>query len=406
MSVQYTCIVCNTGIKGHCQQIQFLVDNNGLQLCVAKRASGNFLHVYDVGLTQQLNLKGILTKEECTEVINFFAASPTDETLQWSSKHVSYLVKESRHRGSGVAVTLECNLSGFKWKKILQKYDLNLDTAQAIVSLGGAFSLHDLDTIVLKTNDSKAEILQLALKTCSMPIDEEKLKHLYDQAISSKKLKFVEELMKHSPLLKTEHSDAFVMLSLRLKRFDIIANMIGNGVTIDPVLIVNEMARAGITSVGSSIMAYIKSTPEGRVQLFLKAVELSDFSIAHDCLAEGNESLNVSAITLSSVLKFPAGKSSDEKKKHVLLIQKLLELGVRANREENDGVCPLDIVLELTKENESFKIELLTLLLEHGTAIDCCTYQKKHQTTLLHVATKLAIESGEFYFYGMSISSP
>ena len=353
------------------------------------------------GLTQSLNLIATLNKEECTEVIKFLAASPSDETLQWSSKHVSYLVKQSRLQGSGVAVTLACNLSGFKWKNILQKHDLNLHTTQAIISLGGVFALKDLDTIVLKTKDAKVDIFQLAITTCSMPVDEEKLKYLFEQALKLKKLKFVEELLKHSLSLANEHSDVLIKQSLKLKRFDVIADVIRSGASIDPVLIVQEITKSDFTSIDSSIMAYIKSTTEGRIRLFFKAVEHSEFSLAQDCLTGGNEALNLSAISLSAILKFPISKSSHERKKHVLFIQWLLDTGVEANkRDEDEDACPLDIVLELSKEYDNTKIEFLTLLLEHGAAIDCCTYQKKRQTTLLHVAIKLAIESGMWSFVG------
>ena len=330
----------------------------------------------------------MLNSRKCLEVIKFIVATPAPGDFQWKCKTVDFLVRKSELPGSGVAVTLSCDLSGFLWKHLLQKRDLNYATAQAIVSLQGKFSLKDVESILEKVIDANAPVLQLALKNCSLPFN---VNHLLDQALKYKKPKFVQELMKHSPSLVTEHSDTLIKQFLKLKNFDIIVEMIAEGVQIKPALIINEMSKSDIIATESKILSHLKSTLEGQVELFFKAVEYTEFKLAEECLnAEVKEH-----ISLSRILKLSVKGNEEERKQCISFIKGLLDDKISPNMKSDNEMCPLDVVLEFTKPYQAEKIELLTLLIEHGAAIECCTYQKTNQTTLLHIATKFAIETGE-----------
>ena len=330
----------------------------------------------------------MLDSRKCLEVIKFIVTTPAHGDFQWKCKNIDFLVRKSELPGSGVAVTVSCDLSGFLWKHLLQKRDLNYSTVQAIVSLQGKFALKDIENILERVNDANAPVLQLALKNCSLLCN---VNHLLNQALKYKKPKFVEELMKHSPSLVTEHSDTLIKQCLKLKNFDIIVEMIAKGVQIEPALIISEMSKSDITSTESKILLHLKSTLKGQVQLFFKAVEYAEFKLAEECF---NEEVK-EHISISTVLKLSVKGNEKERKQCISFIKGLLDSKINLNKKSDDEMCPLDVVLEFSKPYQAEKIELLTLLIEHGAAIECCTYQKTNQTTLLHIATRFAMETGE-----------
>jgi histidinol phosphatase-like enzyme len=125
----------------------------------------------------------------------------------------------------------------------------------------------------------------------------------------------------------------------------------------------------------------------------MKAVSFSEIEMAEAMLKK--KSVDANKLCLSSILKFQPRGSTDERKNFIRLIERLLQAGIDSNKKGGDkDMCPLDVVLELSKDYEEEKIELLTLLIEHHADIGRCTYQKKNQTTLLHIAAKWAIQSG------------
>ena len=342
------------------------------------------------GLTYLLKLDEFITLNECYKIVTSMAAAADK-----NCKHIDYLVRKGESPGSGLAATLLCDFSNFPWKKLFLKPDLNLNTVQAITLLKGTFSVHDIEQMVKIVADEKVDILHFAIQNCSRTIYEAKFKYLFNQALKLKKLKFAEEFIKCSPSLAKEHSDTLIKHSLKLKYFDIAMNMLANGAELDPVLVVKEMNQSDISNNKSSIITWLKSTTEGCIQLFLKAIECCDFTVAEDCLRTEESSNIINDISIVSVLRVSVMGSAEERQKRILFLQGLFTSGLDVNKRAEDGMHSLDFVMELPKDKEVHKIELLMLLIQHGASIECCTYQKKNQTTLLHIATRLAIESGK-----------
>ena len=336
-----------------------------------------------------LALETKLDCKSCTDVIT--TATVSTDNILWSCKHVDFLVRKGELPGSGVAITLSCDLSDFFWEYLLRKHDLSHATVEAIISLQGKFSLKDIEYIMEleKINGAIAPVLQLAMKECSPSIGKKCWNHLFNQALKYKKLWFVEELLKYSPSFVTEHS---IKQCLKLKNFDIIVEMIAKGVQIEPALIIDEMSKSDITSTESKILSHLKSTLEGQVQLFFKAVIFCEFKLAETWF---NEEVKKHVSLTSVLLKLSFRGNERERNRCISFIKGLLESGIDPNNKRSGEMCPLDVVLEFRKSYQAEKIEMLTLLIEYGAAIECCTYQKKNQTTLLHFATQLAIESGE-----------
>jgi hypothetical protein len=152
--------------------------------------------------------------------------------------------------------------------------------------------------------------------------------------------------------------------------------------------VIREMSISDIAS-SHQIIRYLTSTSEGYCELFHKAVKCSEYIFTENLL-NGIESASVfNIVSLSRVLKCPFQKYSEARKYYISFVKELLSI----KDIHPDGEA-LDNVLDHPKEYQAEKIELLTLLLEHGAAIDQCTYQRRSGTTLLHIATRFAIESG------------
>lgn len=219
--------------------------------------------------------------------------STSPEFVHWECKHLNYLVKKGHMLGSGIAATLSCDLSSISWDQLLQKQDLDTETVQAIISLGGKFNLEE---IAPKVSDNSIAILQQGIK---------------------------------------QHS----------------------------------------------------------VKLFIQAVECSKFKKAEGYL-KGKSQLSITDINLSEIIEAMV-KGKIHSLKRICFVKKLLEDGIDPNS-KREGVCPLDYVLELSSQYyQAERIELLTLLIKYNADIECCTYPRKKSTTLLHIATSLAIESGK-----------
>ena len=341
-------------------------------------------------MTGHLCLEGKLNSYECTNLIKFIAVS-MEKDIPWKCKHVHFLVVKSIIPGSGVAVTLSCDLSGFPWKNLLQKHDLDLETVRAIVSLKGMITPRD---VVHYVKDDNFALLKISVDNSTPKLDDSGLIKLCEQAIKWKKFNFAKELMNYS--LSVGDSSKLIELALKLNSLDFIEKMVSQDTTFDPALIVSKMRKMDIQT-RTNLNSYIMSTPEGCVQLLLKAVEYFEFKIAEKCLkAEGKALKNM--IDLGSMLNSHQG-NSEERQQRIQFIEKLLKVGFDPNGHEGKP-CPLDVVLELSKDYQYEKEMLLMLLLQHGATIERCTYQRGKGTTLIHEATKFAIDSGKTLLLG------
>ena len=320
-----------------------------------------------IGMTSHLHLESILTGHECTSFIKFIV----ERDLPWECKHIHFLLVKSALPGSGMAAAFSCNLSTISWNYLLQRLDLNLETVQAIISLKGVINPQDVICHVKEVNIC---ILRLALKNL-VTNDTEKVR-LCEKAIMLKKFAFAKELMRGS--------NKVVELALTL---DSLEKLVSHGVSIDSTLILSKMRKSDLQS-RTVLNSIIMSTPDGCVQLFRKAIKYFEFQVAEDCLKANGEVLK-SKIDLSSLLKYHQ-ENVKARQQHIQFIEKLLQSGFDPNGQIG-STCPLDAVLRLSKEYQHEKETLLMLLLQHGAAIERCTFKG----TLIYEVTQSAIDSGK-----------
>ena len=308
-------------------------------------------------MTDSLSLEHLLSSHDCTSVIKSLA---NYSHQLFESKHINYLMVKNEMSGSGVVQTLSCDLSGIFWKKLIKQNRLEYDAMKVIVAQGGLFKSHDIQ-VMIKVYEDNAPILELVMNYCIPKPTNRDLCKFSDQALTCKKFGFTKVLISCGAKLN-------------------VANML------------QELSMSDILS-EMEFVSYIKSTVEGRVGLFFKALKYSEYDFA-ESLVSGTESEPVaSKISLSSVLACPFLQNLEARKKFVSVVKVLLENGTDPNG--SGEVNPLDITLSLPKDSQTEKIELLALLLQQGAAIERCTYQRKNKTTLLHIATKFAVKSGK-----------
>ena len=337
---------------------------------------------YFVDLTDHLRLNERLKCYECEKLIKFIAECD----LPWKCKHINYLVVKSAMPGSGVAASLACNLSVTSWKNLLRKEDLDMETLQAIVSLKGVISAQDVVSIA---PDKDMALLQFAIKNSTPKFNDSCLTKLAEEAIKLKKSSFAQVILDY--LSPEGDSDKLIQQALKYKDIIFIEKFVScRDAEINPASIVNILSKSDLTNKG--LISYVMSTPEGQKSLFLKAVELFEFKLAEQCLKGVND--NAKKIDLSNILKFLNQGNKDSRQELYSFTKRLLKLKCDPNGLEG-GVCPLDVILGLSKEFQSEKTCFLVLLLQHGATIAQCTYQRKNGTTLIHVATQFAIETGE-----------
>lgn len=290
-------------------------------------------------MADSLSLENLLNSHDCTCVIKSLATS-SHELFESKSKLINYLMVKNEMPGSGVVQTLSCNLSGISWKKLIKQNHLDYDAIKVIVAHGGSFKSHDIQIMITVCED-KVPMLELIMNHCT------------PKPTSTDMCKFSKQ-------------------ALKCKKFGFIKVLISCGA---------------------------KSTVEGRVELFIKALKCSEYDFAESLMSCTESESIASKISLSSVLECPFQGNLEARKCFIFIVKRLLENGIDPNG--NGNANSLDIVLKLSKDHQTEKIELLTLLLQQGAAIERCTYQRKNETTLLHIATKFAIESGKSKLAGL-----
>ena len=308
-------------------------------------------------MTGLLSLKNWLNSQDCIRFIKYLA-TPSRKSFKF--EYINYLMVKTEMPGSGVVQTLSCDLSGISWKTFIEQNHLEYDAMKAIVAQGGLFKLHDIQ-VMIKVCEDNIPMLELIMDHCTPKPTNRDLCKFSEQALKCKKFGFIKVLLSCGAKLS-------------------VPNM------------VQELSKSDISS-ETELVSYIKSTAEGRVGLFFKALKYSEYDFA-ESLVGGNESESVaSKISLSSVLECPFQGNLEARKKFISFVKRLLVNGIDPNG--SGEANSLDVVLSLPKDNQTEKIELLTLLLQQGAAIERCTYQRKNETTLLHITTKFAIESGK-----------
>ena len=310
-------------------------------------------------MTDTLNLEDLLNSHDCTDVIKYLTTSPHES---FESRHMNYLMVKNKIPGSGIVQTLSCDLSGISWKSLIERNLLDYDAMKVIIGQGGLFKSHDIHAVIIVCEDN-VSMLELIMNHCTPKPTDEDISKFSEQSLKCKKFGFIKVLISHGAKLNLEN-----MLQAMLQ----------------------ALSKSDISS-ETELISYIKSTVEGRVGLFFKALKYSEYGFA-ESLVSGTENESVAnKISLSSVLECPLRGNLEARKKFISFVKWMLENGFDPNG--SGEANSLDIVLKLPKDNQTEQIELLTLLLHQGAAIERCTY---NETTLPHIATKFAIDSGKF----------
>ena len=270
---------------------------------------------------------------------------------------MSYLVKRSKLPGSGVAVTLSCNLAPFSWDLLVNKEMLDVSTMQAIISLGAKISMRDVKSIISGIQEESIDILKFAIKS--------------------------------TPHISTADLDMLNREALKCKKFLFVYEILLLGTTMDPALIVKELTTTALND-ESPIIELLKATPEGCVEIFQHAVKLSELKFAEALIKSSQikEVIDINLILTSSI-----GGNTIRRSDCITFVKMILEHGVNPNGLQHENHS-LDVVLKMSDDYCEEKKKILSMLIEHGADIRRCKYARGSQRTLLHIATEFALKSG------------
>ena len=326
-------------------------------------------------------MKTIITDRcECADLIKFLAKS-TDVSIK--CKHIKFLVVASGTPGSGLANTLSCDLSDFLWYNLLQKKDLDVETVQAIVSLGGIITYNDIFCVMKHVQDPA--VISFTVENTAPGLSDREVIRLYRQSKSLNNFAFAEEL-----LLSRDHN-ALMKRAMKANWLDIIEMLILKGTEVDLNALLIKMFKKGWSD-RPDLISFIKSKPEGCIQLFYKAVEHLQLNLANECLLH-NEGENIRNVDLSMVINLLTKQINLRKRDLISFIEELLRNKVIPN--QNGSEVPLSTVLKLSDEFHNEKVELLKLLLQYHADVKNCINVEVVGKTPIHFATKLAIDSGK-----------
>ena len=292
------------------------------------------------------------TKEDCTDLVLKLIALHNSRC-----KHLDYLIRETTTKGSGYAVRLACDLSQVKCLDVLRKPDINATTFEAVLKLGVSVNKSDIENAIEHINESKLSVvLELMISACNPPLNNE-LTTLCCSALSAKRFNIAACLISHGA--KPQSSEVFKVLDWK--------------------------------NLNKKLVTYVISTPCGSAQMVKKAVGNPSYTkVVYKCIEGEFGSLNTELIDLSELL------SSNSFQNNPDLLEKLLSIGVNPNGlPDSRNPKPLDIVLAMPRNSTKEKIEFVCALSKNGASLKHATYPKTQGTTIVHMATDMALETGK-----------
>ena len=260
-------------------------------------------------------------------------------------------------RGSGVAEELGCNLSKLDTSKLFEKPDINLQTLQAVIKLGAAITLNDIEKAVKHITDDKVLVLESAVIACDPKLEGEALTSLCKQALTLNK-----------PMLS--------------------AFLISQGANPDNESIIKAI---DAKNPNESLVACMLSTSDGCAWLLKHSLSKSSLTLAQKCLDDGSSPTISLEIDLGHFLKSP----KDLLCQNPDLLDRLLKIGVNPDG-LTDNSRPIDAILALPKDFPQ-KIRLICTLVESGADLSKATHPRAQGTTIFHIAAELAIEKGNMH---------
>ena len=280
--------------------------------------------------------------------------------FQLSSRHVKYLLLETGIPGS----VISCDMSSLIWTNVIKTEDFDLDVMEAILSHGGTITLSECKVIISKVPDTRTEVLAYALEKAKHFLNKKNLNLLGCTACKFKKLQFISILLYQGSNIEV----ATILINF------------------PPSLIFKNKA----------LFTYIKSKETGLEEFIKAALDQGEFDFL-----ENNKSILISrtenAINVSVLIRACMQGNADKKNRCLHFIKGLLDDKTVDPNGLSGKVCPLDKILELPKACNREKIDLLCLLLQSGADIQRCSYPRKEQTTVIHIAAQIVMDESEYY---------
>ena len=268
---------------------------------------------------------------------------------------MDYLVRTTPTiKGSGYALQCGCELSNIKSSNLLKKSDMTVTTLEAFFKLGVRVKRSDVQDAIKCVNSSATDVFKLVLSACKDHIDIGELTSLCSIALSPRSIKA-----------------------------DIAAHLVSLGATPQCNDIVSTLDSF---NPNEQLMSYLLSTKDGSTTFIKKAFKNPAYvDTANRYLDGAFGSVNVELIDLAELLPFVQSNTD--------LFQKLLSVEVNPNGILN-GNKPLDVVLEMSKVSTAHKVDFICMLTEAGASLECASYPKTIGTTIIHLATSMALETG------------
>ena len=220
-----------------------------------------------------------------------------------------------------------------------------------MVKLGAKLKQKSVEEAVKHISDNKVLVLRFVVSACDPKLECNALTSLCAQALS---------------LCKPDLSDF----------------LISEGAKPDNASVINAV---DTKMPNEGLISFLLSTPDGCSHLLLHAINTSALSLAEQCLGDGAIVCS-EMIDLGKFVKSPR----DLLCQNPHLLEKLLKAGVNPDGLSDDN-RPIDAILALSKDFQH-KARLLCLLAEHHTDFTRATYPRSQGTTILHIATEMAIE--------------
>ncbi len=308
----------------------------------------------------------IRSRKECIAILNALVYFDNDH-FQLKSRHLKYLLVPTSSLGSGIAVQYFCDHKyTLKWSNVIKTNDFDIETMEAIISVGGHITVTEIKAIITSVHESKEQTLHFTLDNCKTSLNSKEINSLGVAACKSKKITFLSMVLMRDGIVDRE---------------DIYNNFLPSSIFAN-----------------KATFNYVIADKKGVQKLIKLALEQNEF----DFLERNKDNLLPSSnctVDISTLIQSCSHGTSEKKKKCVEFIISLLDNKIVSADGIDGELIPLDTVLEFPKNCNKQKIKLIGALLKSGANIQRCTYARKEQTTILHSATQIAIDESKSCIY-------
>ena len=295
-----------------------------------------------------------LTASNCVKLIKKLLTKEESTALQLKF----LLVKIPDCEESGLASSLSgCNLSSISCSLVLKKAGLDAATLQSFLNLGASLTFEDIREAIVNVPDSEVELITVLIDTSTA-------RSLHVQL------------------------DVLYMISLHIKKYMFAKQLILKG-----AIAGSNEARKAIDweSISEELLLLIasRSSASERAELLCETINNDHPNIAEKILSISP--IKFDHIDLASLIQSPSATLVSSPQ----LLKELIDAGISPNGRE---IQPLDAVLRLPRLSRDGKVTVATLISilcsSEEINLECICVPLENGTTLVHIATELAIETG------------